>query len=370
MITFARRVVADRATPTSASWRSAADIDNGAIAAAMGIAPEAVAGVDVADVDHGTTQRSRLDVRLADGTATTLFVKNSPLRLGPKVLDAVARLCEREATFYRLVAPLVPGAPRALLAEWDGRTGRSTIVMCDLRDDGFEFRPASEPCTPHQVGLALTALADLHASSVSQRPRIGGVDDLFVLDGPSMTRLSHTVCRVVGRGPRSLRALVPDHVLGRARILAAHPRRYAARLASLPQVFIHNDTHRGNIGFSDDSAVLIDWQNCGSGPGMKDVAYLMATSLEPVDRRACERDLVDGYRARLHDSGGPAMTHDDAWDAYRFLAISAYLAAAVTAMFRNRLQAAANAEESLRRAAATVDDLDSFATLAWDGSAP
>jgi hypothetical protein len=312
-------------------------------------------------VDHGTSQRSELIVCHVDGSTSSLFVKNTPIRLGARLLDAWAGLCEREARFYRDVAAEIPSAPKSLISEWDPRTRRSTIVLPNLVEDGFEFRPNNDPCTPAQIELALEALADLHTWG---GPRADGtLGDAFDLGTKSQRRMSRFVCRVLGRGPKALRDIVPENVLADSRLLATRAKEYAIALDSFPQAFIHNDTHRGNIGFSPSAAALIDWQVCGWGPALKDVAYLMATSLEPEDRRATEHDLLDHYLTAVEKAGGERMDHEEAWFAYRVLTVTGYVAAAFAAMFRDRLQAAANAEAGLRRASAAVDDLNSFAAL-------
>lgn len=356
------RLVVDRVSPASRGWRRASEIDVGSVATALGVPPDGVAALEVVDVDHGTAQRSRVLVRHVDGSTTSLFVKNTPRGLAPGLLNGAARLCEREAAFYADVAPLVASVPRALISTWDPVTGRSTVVLPDLVDDGFRFETAFEPCTPDEVGLALDAMADLHGTFHRDRGGLGG-DPIYSHDGPGSARMSKLACWAVGRGPKTLVDLVPPAVLEQAKVLASRAGDFAGVLNGFPQAFLHNDTHRGNLGFAEDRAILIDWQNCGWGPAMKDVAYLMVTALEPDVRREHERGLIERYLAGVAESGGPPTSAEDAWEAYRVLAITGYLAAAFTALFRNRLQAAANSEASLRRASAAVADLDSFAAL-------
>jgi len=360
MLSTLSRAALDRLAP-SPSWgrRLPTDLDAAALAEGLGIAVDEIADVAVHDVDHGTSLRSQITVTRVDGTTEALFAKNTPVTFGPGLLDALANLCEREAKFYRDLAPSIDTAPTAVLSEWNARTGRSTVVMRDLAGSGFAFSPASEPCTVDQAASVMVLLADLHASTTGLRAE----DPIFDLQGARARRMSTMVGRTLGKPPASLVEVVPAAVLADSRILRTHARQYADVLASFPRAFIHNDTHRGNIGFAAESAVLIDWQNCGWGPALKDVAYFLSVSLEPEDRRAHERELLGTYLDRLGSSGGQPLGRDDAWSAYRVLVITGYVAAAVTAMFRDRLQAAANAAEGLRRAVAAVEDLDSFAAL-------
>ncbi len=359
MLSTLSRAALDRLAP-SPSWgrRLPTDIDVAALAEGLGVSVDEIADVAVHDVDHGTSLRSQITVTRVDGTTEALFAKNTPVTFGPGVLDALANLCERETKFYRDLAPSIGTAPTAVLSEWNARTGRSTVVMRDLAGSGFEFSPASEPCTVDQAASVMVLLADLHATT-----GLRAEDPIFDLTGSRARRISTMVGRTLGKPAKSLVDVVPAAVLADSRILRTHARQYADVLAGYPRAFIHNDTHRGNIGFAADSAILIDWQNCGWGPALKDVAYFLSVSLAPEDRRAHEQKLLDTYLDRLGSSGGQPLGRDDAWFAYRVLAVTGYVAAAVTAMFRDRLQAAANAEEGLRRAVAAVEDLDSFAAL-------
>jgi hypothetical protein len=48
--------------------------------------------------------------------------------------------------------------------------------------------------------------------------------------------------------------LVREDVLESSRILDIHCREYSDVLERFPRAFIHNDTHRGNIGLSASTA--------------------------------------------------------------------------------------------------------------------
>ena len=101
----------------------------------------------------------------------------------------------------------------------------------------------------------------------------------------------------------------------------------------------------------------------GQGPAYKDLAYFAATSLAPDVRRATERDLVADYVDVVRAGGGPDITEAAAWDAYRLLVVTAYTAAAFTAVFSGRLQSDETMRAALARAVAAVRDHDSFARL-------
>jgi aminoglycoside phosphotransferase (APT) family kinase protein len=147
--------------------------------------------------------------------------------------------------------------------------------------------------------------------------------------------------------------------------LVLHTRRdeVAKVWRSLPQSLLHGDTHRGNLGFHDHGVTLFDWQVTGQGPALKDLAYFAATSLDPETRRSNERDLLRDYVDTVRAGGGPDLSEEQAWDQYRLLVLTGYVAAAFTVVFGGRLQSEDTMRPALARAVAAVRDHDSFARL-------
>ena len=66
----------------------------------------------------------------------------------------------------------------------------------------------------------------------------------------------------------------------------------------------------------DDFAV-IDWQGCGIGCGMHDVAFFLATSVSVDDRRRIEHDAVGEYHDIVCRMGAKNVTREDCWRSYR-----------------------------------------------------
>ena len=128
---------------------------------------------------------------------------------------------------------------------------------------------------------------------------------------------------------------------------------------SFDQTLIHNDSHQGNMAFGADRALLLDWQACCIGSALKDFAYFLATA-DSAMRRANERELLQHYLDVLSAGDGPVISWEEAWTAYRILAVTGFIAAAATALAGDRLQNAANATAGLERAATTLIDLESF----------
>jgi len=275
----------------------------------------------------------------------------------------VYALGETEAVFYRVVAPeITECTPAAYRARWDGSTGRSVVVIEDLAARGTRFAHAGIACTADEAAVMTQALARLHRR-YWETSRFG--TDLYrfsPMGSPSqwfgtyssglMTRIPHRYDDIVDADFRR-------------DALVLHTRRdeVAKVWRSLPQSLLHGDTHRGNLGFHDHGVTLFDWQVTGQGPALKDLAYFAATSLDPETRRSNERDLLRDYVDTVRAGGGPDLSEEQAWDQYRFLVLTGYVAAAFTVVFGGRLQSEDTMRPALARAVAAVRDHDSFARL-------
>ena len=68
---------------------------------------------------------------------------------------------------------------------------------------------------------------------------------------------------------------------------------------------------------SQDDLAVIDWQGCGIGCGMYDVAFFLGTSVTIDQRRHLERDLVDEYHDIVCRMGARNHTREDCRRSYR-----------------------------------------------------
>jgi Phosphotransferase enzyme family len=86
------------------------------------------------------------------------------------------------------------------------------------------------------------------------------------------------------------------------------------------QTLIHSDPRVDNMLFEDTpegvAAWIIDWQLPSVGDPMHDLAYFLAGSVSPEDRRACERELVADYAALIRRSV-PDYSDEEALESYR-----------------------------------------------------
>lgn len=321
-----------------------------------------VSRVEVLGEDHGTATRARLDVTGSDGP-TRAFVKLTPTRRVERLFHGLMRLGHNEVAAYtRLGDDIADLRPQVYGAASDPETGRSIVIMEDLADSDARFGDVASGCTADEAAAVVTALARLHGRFWESGRFAGDLAEFTPPSARSVTWGPHT-SRLLVLLPRRYHDVVTKQVRTDSRILRARRWPVAAALRNFPLTMLHGDTHRGNICFVGDRPILFDWQTAVQGPGLKDVAYFTSTSLDPDLRRAIERDLLTEYLDVLSANSGPRLGFSDAWDDYRMLAVTGFMAAAVTAAFSGRLQSEAVTRAGLDHTSQAVADLDSFAEL-------
>jgi Phosphotransferase enzyme family len=82
----------------------------------------------------------------------------------------------------------------------------------------------------------------------------------------------------------------------------------------------HGDYRLDNLLFPEADprgVAAVDWQTVGLGPPGRDLAYFLATSLSPEDRRRHEEALLVTYQQALADHGVTGYTREECWEDYR-----------------------------------------------------
>lgn len=313
-------------------------------------------GIEILDAQSGTTRRIRARVHLADGKELAVFVKRPSRSLIARAFVAVPRLSRAEVRFYTELRDQVPIAtPRCYGAD-HFRSG-FTVILEDLVDTGATLRSSTDTLSTDEAASLLESLADLHRQWwgrtdahpwLAKNPRRELM--LGALLSPSLCRLG--LWRVGSAVPETLRRPISRY---------ARNRRAAQEAMSAgPATLIHNDCHPGNqFVTADGRPGLVDWQLCRAGPWARDVAYLLATSLDPDTRRTVERDLLAGYLRQL---GSVAPDFDSAWLAYRRNVVYAVEAMLVTAAVGVMMPKSTSLVLA-NRAATAAADLDSFSAL-------
>ena len=203
---------------------------------------------------------------------------------------------------------------------------------CAIADDGAQFvllladmAPAVQGdqilgCTVGEARLAVTALAGLHgprwcdptwlqfAGTVMPMPDEAGARGLG-----DVTMLAAQIT-VEKLGPRMTPA-DRDTVLESAELIAEWLLRSPVRFSLL-----HGDYRIDNLLFDPDGTrvTVVDWQTLAVGLPGRDVAYFVATSLQPPERAANERALVTAYHHALTGQGVIGYDAETCWQDYCF----------------------------------------------------
>lgn len=89
---------------------------------------------------------------------------------------------------------------------------------------------------------------------------------------------------------------------------------------------LHGDLRVDNVMFGPDGSVtIIDWQTITPGQPLRDIAFLLATSLPTADRREHERAIVADYHSALLRYGVADYSLEQCWHDYATQLIQAPL---------------------------------------------
>lgn len=238
---------------------------------------------------------------------------------GSRTVGNLYGLYEREVRFYNDIArDAGVETPGCYFAAYDAAAGQSLILLEELR--GGDFGNQVGGCTIEEARLAIRSLAGFH-SRWWQSPRL---DELsWMTTGDQLVRNAMTVAYDACWEPCLQRW---GHVLT-TEMIAAGPglgRRIIAELdifASKPLTLLHGDYRLDNMFFGDSQSsrplVVCDWQSPNRGWGPYDLAYFLAGSLDPEERRKYERDFAAEYHAILQERGIRDYSFHELWEDYR-----------------------------------------------------
>ncbi|MBA2955840.1 phosphotransferase [Nocardioides sp. MAH-18] len=254
----------------------------------------------------------------------TLLAKLPPADPGER--DMMAGAYRGEVRFYQQVAGTVAvRTPYCHHAEIAEDSGDFVLLLEDLAP--AEQGDQIAGCTVEEARAAAVNLAGLHGPRWCD-PTLAEVDTLS-LNGPEEIALllemygPTTELFLDGLGDlvapqdaATLRACVP--VIGPW--LLARQERFG---------LVHGDYRLDNLMFSPDSTdvAAVDWQTLSLALPARDLAYLVATSLAPDDRRAHERDIVAAYHHALVGYGVADYPFDLCWEDYVFAMLQVPLVA-------------------------------------------
>jgi aminoglycoside phosphotransferase (APT) family kinase protein len=350
-----------------------------------------VTRVDVLDAHSGTTGRVRLGLTYAgsagpgpdpDALPGSVFVKLAPFDARQRAFVDRVGIGRAEARLYATVGGEVPvRVPHVWHAEVDG-DGRYVMVLEDLVASGCRFPALADASDPALLHRLVGDLAALHAVYWESGRFAPGGDLAWVPERAGFGDAdSHGAEAAAAAGSFVARAVEKfGGEMGPAfRAVGTLYTRHTAAVLDLwdlgPRTLIHGDPHLGNLfvdrmagsagGSAGGSARLgfFDWGMASRSPGLRDVAYVLASSVPTEVRRAEERGLLAAYRAALA-ARGIAADAADVWRGYRRFSVYSWVSAVSTAAVGSRWQPEHAWRGGMQRATATIDDLDAAGLLA------
>ncbi len=297
----------------------------------------------------------------------TLEAERGPRTLLAKVaagnLEARARVkggYAAEVGFYaHLVNQLAVNTPACYYAAISDDRLHFTLLLEDLapRRPGVQ----AEGCSTAQAAAALRNLAGLHAPRWND-PAL--YEQTYLL-GTSGQRSASSVAGLA-------QGAVVEFIARYERDLGTEDcetiRRAVPRIESWlgaeqhPFTVLHGDYRLDNLMFGEsaDDVVALDWQTAAVGSPTRDLAYFMATCLEPEQRRESERSLVELYHGELCSRNIDDYSFERCFEDYRRDQLQATLITVIGAIYATGERSASSDGMFLamaKRSCAAIRDL-------------
>ena len=234
------------------------------------------------------------------------------------------RLYEREGRFYQHIGRSIPvRTPTGLYNHIDAASDRFALVLEDFGARTMVSQIVG--LDPERTIEAARAIARVHgrfwASSaldeMAWMPR--AIDPEILGAGESYRQAWPLFFERFG-------ADLPDGSLELAeRVGSTWESTANSMFTETPITVCHGDYRADNLMFDDtstgaDHVGVLDWQVAYRGPGIGDIAYLIAQSMTAEGRRRHDREIVGQWYEELGTALGAqpgGLTFDDAWDGYR-----------------------------------------------------
>ena len=227
---------------------------------------------------------------------------------------------ERECLYYRRLARHARiRSPALLYGDFDEDTHRFVLVLEDLRD--LEVPVQVQGVAAGRARLAVRKIAGLHGQfwGAVDSPALSGCSDVLA---PKFRRFMQVACLLcVPVVLERFGASFSPETRRLAEALGPRITTHFAAVAAGPRTFVHGDYRGENMFFGSeaggDDFAVVDWQGCGLGAGLYDVAYFLGTNVVPGDRRRIEHEALEEYHDIVCRLGARDFTFDDCWRSYR-----------------------------------------------------
>ncbi|NVN48683.1 phosphotransferase [Mycolicibacterium hippocampi] len=271
--------------------------------------------VRVALRDDGTNRRARLALGYSAGSGpATVFAK----AVDPEHADLVELTSGlyHEPRLFSSAVTLPLDHPAVYTALIDEERRDFLMLMEDVVTRGADPRDSTRPLTVEQAGAGVQGLARLHSEfwgeRLTRQPALGWVEPFVAFEGLEYAPLHIAHERLDDTVPADIIALSGTELF--INVWA----RYIGSLTESTPTLLHGDPHIGNTYvLPDDTVGFLDWQMVRRGSFSLDLGYFLQGALTIDDRRACERDLLEQYRAALRLPEAEMPTAQEIWLGYR-----------------------------------------------------
>ena len=230
-------------------------------------------------------------------------------------------LYRREYIYYSRLASASPIRGAELMyGDFREPDQRFVLVMEDLGEETTVDQVKG--ITVAETRSAIRAIARLHAhywNEVDGPSRSGLPDD----GDPKMRGLMQMAYLVyLPRAMKNFPHLFPDRTRRLAETFGTRLADYVADVAAGPRTFVHGDFRAANMFFGRRKTegwdfAVVDWQICGIGSGLYDVACLLCSSLPTEARRQVEDEALREYHEIVCSHGVQGFSFEDCWRLYR-----------------------------------------------------
>jgi hypothetical protein len=280
-------------------------------------------------VDTGSSNRRRIEVQYNDAgnraqLPRALFCKASH-ELANRIVLGVSGAAFAETHFYNQIRPnLDIEAPLSFHARFDPETFNSMVMLGDLGSTVTEFCSHETVVTLERARSQMRLLARVHGTTFSH-PRIQS--ELTKLQTwPEFFRSTEAFGLQAGSTQGFLVAeeVIPPRLFARSADIWPATIRSLDIHANWSVSLMHGDVHLKNWYVAGNGEMgLSDWQCATRGHWSRDLAYTISSALTVENRREWERELIRYYVEELRAAGGPVVSFNEAWNAYRQQLITA-----------------------------------------------
>ncbi|UCV23604.1 ecdysteroid 22-kinase family protein [Ferribacterium limneticum] len=328
-----------------------------------------VIGHQLGPVDTGSSNRRRIEVEYNDagvgaGLPWALFCKASH-ELANRIVLGVSGGAFTEGHFYNQIRPhLEIEAPRSFFAHFDPVSFNSMIMLGDLTSSVTEFCNHKTVMTLERARSQMRLLGKLHGISHSHPDIRAQLEHLPTW--PDYFKNTEAFGMEAGSSNGFLAGeeVIPPRLYQRYEEIWPATMRSMELHSSWPNCLSHGDVHLKNWYVAGSGEMgLSDWQCATRGHWARDVAYTMSTALTVEDRRRWEKELIKYYLEEMHVAGGPKVSFNEGWNAYRQQLITALTWWTITLSPTKDMpdmQPRDITLEFIRRISTAMDDLDTL----------